>query len=128
MSKPKTGPKGGTGTPPKQSEWSSAAEARYRAEAGGLLALTLAAAVPIRIHELKQRGGPTDTDFERVRPFGAELAERGDRLLFRGKKGESAELLNKLADSIAVMAFVPGGVKAFGQHYAATAKQDEAAA
>lgn len=112
------GPKGGTGAPPKSRDWTPEEDARYRAEAGGLLAVALQASVTLRIHQLRQRGGPTEKDFARVGPYGQELAEKGDRLLFRGNKpGESAEMFNKLADAIAVMAFVPGGVIAFGTRY-----------
>jgi hypothetical protein len=74
-----------------------------------------AAAVPLRIAEYKARGGPAAADIGRAREFGRVLGEKGDALLFRGKRGEPAELFNRLADAVAVMAFCPGGVKVFGE-------------
>lgn len=83
------------------------------------LPIALSAAVPLRIHELRRRGGPSPADFDEARAFGAELGERGDVLLYRGKPGESAELFNKLSHAIAVLAFCPGGVTVFGEKYEA---------
>lgn len=83
-----------------------------------LLRSTLAIAVPLRILEIKSRGGPTDTDFERAKAFGPVLAEKGDVLMFGGKKkGEAAHLFNELAYAMAVMSFVPGGLNFFEDHY-----------
>jgi len=47
------------------------------------------------------------------------LAERGDRLIYRGEEdGETARLFNALARALAVLAFVPGGVPpVFGQSF-----------
>lgn len=85
-----------------------------------LLPIALSAAVPLRIMELQERGGPTDTDMERAQQFSNDLGQHGDILLFRGgKRGETAALFNGLAFSIAVLAFCPGGVKVFGQHWEA---------
>lgn len=57
--------------------------------------------------------------------FADTLAEKGDILLFRGgKKGEAGKLFASLVRSIAVMAFVPGGVTTFGQHYEAHTRND----
>lgn len=83
------------------------------------LAATLAAAVPLRIIALLERGGPEQSDFDRAQSFGDELGERGDILLFGGKKGEAAALFNKLAHIVAIMSFVPGGVEMFGQRWVA---------
>lgn len=83
-----------------------------------LLRTALSAAVPLRILELKVRGGPDDFDRERVQGFSDILGSRGDQLLYRSKKkGETAEMFNGLADALAVMAFVPGGVKFLGMHF-----------
>jgi hypothetical protein len=51
---------------------------------------------------------------DRTRGFAAELVSRGDVLMFGGKKGEAAELFNRLANALAVLAFAPGGIKVFG--------------
>lgn len=76
--------------------------------------------MPLVIAEMKRRGGPTDTDVEWAREFAWTLAERGDILLYRGgKKGESAEMFNATARAIAILAFSPGGIKLFGQHWEA---------
>jgi hypothetical protein len=83
------------------------------------LPIALSAAVPLRIIELQQRGGPDDADYDFARSFGRELAEKADRLLYRGKPGESADLFNKLARAVAILAFCPGGVTIFGQKYEA---------
>jgi len=86
----------------------------------GLLPISLAAAVPLRIAEYIQMGGPSALDVERARSQAHTLAEKGDVLLYRGKRpGEAATLFNALADCLAIMAFCPGGVKVFGLHFQA---------
>ena len=85
-----------------------------------LLATALDCAVPLRILEIKQRGGPDDVDFQRAREVGSLLGEKGDLLMFPGKKkGESARVFNEMAFGLAVLAFCPGGVKVFGRHWEA---------
>lgn len=89
--------------------------------AGGLLAIAISAAVPLRIIELVRRGGPSDADVKAAGEFSQVLGEKGDRLLFRSSvPGETADLFNRLAESIAVLSFCPGGVTMFGQKYEAT--------
>jgi hypothetical protein len=84
------------------------------------LGVALGTAVPLHIEELKQRGGPTDTDREGLGSVADLLGAKGDILLFGGKKkGECADIFNKLAFSIAVLAFCPGGITIFGQHFEA---------
>ncbi len=79
---------------------------------------TLQLSVWLRIQKFKQQGGPTEDDYTRAMAFAPILAEKADILLFGGgKKNEVAELFNKLADAVAVMAFVPGGVTVFGEKY-----------
>lgn len=82
-----------------------------------LLQTTLQLAVPLRIHELEARGGPSNADWKRATAFGPVLAERGDVLQFGGKKGEAAQLFNELAYCMAVIAFCPGGLKFCGKRY-----------
>jgi len=85
---------------------------------GDLLTISLSAAVPLRILEYQKAGGPTDDDRERARRFASVLGEKGDILQFRGKKkGETAEVFNRLADALAVLSFCPGGVKFRGEHW-----------
>ena len=85
-----------------------------------LLAIALGAAVPLRVAEYLRQGGPGEDDRERARRFAPVLGAEGDALQFRGKsRGEAAELFNRLADALAVMAFQPGGVTAFGEKWEA---------
>jgi hypothetical protein len=84
---------------------------------GELLALALAAAVPLRIAEYERGLGPQDWDRRRAKGFADVLAEKGDVLQYGGKKGEAAALFNRLADALAVMAFQPGGVRFCGTRY-----------
>ena len=92
------------------------------------LGTALATAVPLHILELQERGGPTDYDMEQMNGVAQLLGERGDILLFGGKKkGECAEIFNKTAFGIAVLAFAPGGVTLFGQHFEATTEKTKRA-
>lgn len=47
------------------------------------------------------------------------VAERGDIILYRSRKGEvrSAKGFNRLAEGIALGAYQPGGVSAYGLHW-----------
>ncbi|MCC6454476.1 MAG: hypothetical protein IT328_05995 [Caldilineaceae bacterium] len=81
------------------------------------LPVALAMAVPIQINELAARGGPSDTEWELARQWADTLAERGDVLLYGGKKGEAATLFGEFANAVAVLAFAPGGIRIFGQHF-----------
>lgn len=91
---------------------------------GALLAAFLGAAVPLLLAELRAQGGPGAADWDRARAFGRILGPRGDLLLYRSTKpGETARLANDLAHAIAVLAFVPGGVRVFGQHWVGDAAE-----
>lgn len=82
----------------------------------------VSASVPLRIMAiLKEYGEPTDRHWEEARDFADVLGEKGDVLLFGGKKGEAASLANTLAQAIAVMSFLPGGIRVFGQRFEAKA-------
>ena len=84
-------------------------------------------AVFIRVHQLKARGGPTTEDMDEAMETGDVLGERGDVLLFgnRDKPGECAELFNRTAHAIAVLAFCPGGVHVFGTTFEANPEKAE---
>lgn len=84
-----------------------------------LLSIALSAAVPMRIMEIIQRGGITDEDIARIKSYGEDLmGPNGPDLFFRSKKaGGTAERFNQVADALAVLAFFPGGITAFGDHY-----------
>ncbi len=84
-----------------------------------MLRITLSIAVPWRMLDIAERGGITEQDVARVKSYLGDLTgPKGTDLFFKSeKKGETAERLNQLADAIAVMAFLPGGITSFGQHY-----------
>jgi hypothetical protein len=81
-----------------------------------ILPTMLMVSVPLRIAELEARGGPQESDWAQLREFSEVLGCQGDRLLYREgtSKGEPAKLFNQLTHALVVMAFVPGGVRAFG--------------
>ena len=83
-----------------------------------LLQTALSAAVPLWIEEL--RGLSWEELQARAKVAAQHVAEHGDLILFRSeKRGESAKAFNKLAEGIAILAFAPGGVTAFGLHFEA---------
>lgn len=87
---------------------------------GELLRCTLESTVPFRILELQQFGGPLERDWAEAQAFGDVLAFEGDALLFQGhRKGDTARVMRGLIRALAVAAFVPGGVTAFGLHFEA---------
>lgn len=89
-----------------------------------LLLLSLQIAVPLQIAEIRAKGGPNDFQWEWARDFADELGERGDILQFKGeRKGETATIFSRFAFALAIMAFVPGGVKFAGLHFEATAEK-----
>lgn len=91
-----------------------------------LLPMLLALSVEQRINEILGRGGIHDRDFKRIQGYGDIIAEHGDDLLYKSKKpGETARYFNQLADAISVMAFQPGGITFFGEHYEATTDRDK---
>jgi hypothetical protein len=80
-----------------------------------LLSVALATAVPLRIAELEAAGGPTEGQIDAVIAFAPELAEKGDRLLYRSeRRGETAVLFTRLVDALSVLAFQPGGCRFAG--------------
>ena len=84
------------------------------------LPIAMDAAVPLYIMQLQEKGGPDADDMKRAQAVSGKLGEHGDILLFGGgKKGECAEMFNETARAIAVLAFCPGGINIFGQHFEA---------
>jgi len=81
-----------------------------------LLPIALDAAVPLWIATLKAR--PWDDLVARGPMLTGLLGVHGDDILYRCEKlGGSARAFNALAETIAILSFVPGGVKAFGAHW-----------
>jgi hypothetical protein len=83
-----------------------------------LLKISLSAAVPLWIERL--RSVPWDRLEARAREAAQVVAEKGDIIQYRSKKpGETAKAFNALAEGIAILAFVPGGVTFSGLHFRA---------
>jgi len=81
-----------------------------------LLKMTLQIAVPLWIE--KTKGKPWEYIVERAKECSQVIAEKGDIILFKSKKkGETAEAFNRLAEGIACLSFMPGGVDTFGLHF-----------
>ena len=86
----------------------------------GLLAEMIVPAVFLQVMELEKRGGPSAADMEKARETSDRLGDHGDILLHGGgRKGECADLFNRTAHAIAVLAYAPGGVELFGKHFEA---------
>jgi len=90
-----------------------------------LTQLHLSAFVPLEIRELQRQGGPSEWHFEAVSELSQLIAEKGDSFQFGGKKGEAASYMGKLTEALAVMAFIPGGVTAFGLHFEAESEAQQ---
>lgn len=83
-----------------------------------LLKLHLTTFVPLRIIELRRNGGPTSQDLARAKAYVPDFCEHGDDLLYRSKKpGRTGELMGKLVDAVAILAFWPSGVTVFGLRF-----------
>lgn len=92
-----------------------------------LLSISLAAAVPLWIEQLKPL--TPDQRIGRTGELAEIIASKGDAILYRStKRGESAKAFNALAEGLAIGAFQPGGVTFAGQHYCANHAECEAAA
>jgi acetolactate synthase small subunit len=90
------------------------------------LSLALSAAIPIRMLRLIKRSGPEDEDFERVHMYVQDFVERGTDLFFSGSsEGVKADRFEQVVDAIAVLAFCPGGLTIFGEHYQGPERQEE---
>lgn len=91
-----------------------------------LLPIALSAAVPLWIEKLR----PLEPEQRLARASGLAdvIGSKGDIILYRGgKKGESAKAFNALAEGLAIGAFQPGGVTAFGSHWCVNHAECEAA-
>ena len=85
-----------------------------------LLQGMLAWAVPLHIENLKRLSWP---HLKRLAEENCDvIAEKGDIILYR-QKGESAAAFNRLAESLAILSFLPGGVRFLGLHF--ETKRDE---
>ena len=78
----------------------------------------LEGAVNLRIAQYQAAGGPSAADFARVAGHNALLSEHGDAS-FHSRRGRTVAAFNAVADGLATLAFVPGGVSAFGCRFCA---------
>lgn len=87
----------------------------------------LQTAVTLRIMELQHAGPFEDWQIEREKErLSKALESGGDDFQFSGgKKGSGASYAAALAESVAFMAFGPGGITVFGDHYEAKFKDSE---
>jgi hypothetical protein len=84
-----------------------------------LLQAALGAAVPLHVHEMRKQ--PLDALLARGPELTQIIASHGDNILYRSKKkGESAKAFNALAEAVAILSFMPGGVTVFGCHFGST--------
>ena len=85
-----------------------------------ILETMIVPAAYLRIAEIEKQGGPTPEDMVKAQETADLLGEHGDVLLHGGgRKGQCADLFNRTAHAIAVLAFVPGGVEVFGTKFEA---------
>ena len=88
-----------------------------------LLSATLALAVPLWIERLKTK--PWSELAAKAKEAADVVASKGDIIQFKSKKkGETAAAFNGLAEGLAILAFVPGGVKFLDLHFQATPEND----
>jgi len=88
-------------------------------ESSELLQIALSAAVPLRIAELRRKPLAEILDPEALSSIQRTLAEAREEVLFGGKAGAAG--FNAVADAVARLAFLPGGIEVFGMHFAAAA-------
>lgn len=92
---------------------------------GNPLPQFLACFVPLRVADLQRRGGPEDWEEDAALAFVIDVVEQGDVLLYGGAPGEAGRLAARLVQTIAVLAFAPGGITIFGQHWEGTATRPQ---
>ena len=88
-----------------------------------LLKATLACAVPLWIDQIKRCGWSWEMIKRRAQVCGEEVASKGDIIQFKSKG--TAEAFNRLAEGLACLAFVPGGVTFLGDRWEAQLESAE---
>lgn len=87
-----------------------------------LLTTHLEACVPLEMQALQQQGGATDWHFEEAQKRMQQFreSEASEALYFPvNTKGQTRHMIGVLVECLAVLAFVPGGISAFGCHFEA---------
>lgn len=76
--------------------------------------------VDMLIHDhilrFQQQGGPRACDLQRVAGYAGYIAQYSDGLN-SGKPDKQHRVLGKIAESVAVLSFLPGGWTFCGKHY-----------
>lgn len=99
-------------------EWEERTRSRIRAH--------LERRVPPLIRRDIRAGGPRSEDYVRASSYALALGEHGDDILFpNDRKGTNTEVMDKLVEAVAVLAFCPGGINIFGLDYDATRVEAE---
>lgn len=90
--------------------------------ASDTLAIALEAAVPLWMLQLDELEPAERHDVMRAwATAGADaVASKGDTLMFKSARGETAATFNALARGLAALAFCPGGVTFAGRHWEAS--------
>lgn len=74
----------------------------------------LQVAVPLHQEELK--GVPFGERIKMAKEASKFLCEHGDALMFK-QKGKTSKAFNRVAEGIAILSMLPGGVDLFGEHW-----------
>lgn len=83
-----------------------------------LLSASLEVAVPLWIDRMRDYSAAYR--IERAQECADVIASKGDIIMYRSKKrGETGRAFNRLAEGLACLAFVPGGVRFMGIHWEA---------
>ena len=87
-------------------------------ESEDLLITTLEVAVPLWINKIKVSGTLHLRLAHRRKELSNIIASKGDIILYKSKKsGETAKAFNALAEALAIMSFIPGGVTFKGKKW-----------
>lgn len=90
------------------------ARSKSTVDTRALLLSTLELAVPLWVDRLRQQ--PLSEILARAPTLSQTIAEHGDDILFKSKrKGDTAKAFNALAESLAALSFMPGGVTFLGR-------------
>lgn len=94
-----------------------------------MFGLWLEAAVPVWILQMRAEQWTRAERLERARVAGKLITERADLLIRSPEKPvhheQRADLLNRLAEGVACMAFCPGGVTLFGKTFDVSGEEQE---
>ncbi|HEU5381517.1 MAG TPA: hypothetical protein VFV38_39355 [Ktedonobacteraceae bacterium] len=90
----------------------------------GPLEALLPIAVLDRVRAWQAQGALTEEQLRRLRAALPDLEQRGDDL-FRLQRGASRQRFDQLAHALAVLAFLPAGVTAFGMSFCSRAQSTQ---